>query len=151
MRAIIDASVVLASLLEDEVFHRQAKELLRRFLVLTNGLDLFSTTLLPYELANGLWQAVRSGRVTIEDVAALLKQFEYFGLPLHSVRPTSILSLATSLQYPSAYDMAYLALAESEQAPLVTADNRLYNAVRGRSRWVVLIEDFMKEGQTDRG
>jgi predicted nucleic acid-binding protein len=116
-RAIIDASVVLASLLEDEPSHGPARELLRRFLLPADKLELLSTTLLPYELTNGLWQAVRSGRVAAEDVEALLAQFELFGIPLHGVRPASILSLAKALQYPSAYDVAYLALAESEQAP----------------------------------
>jgi hypothetical protein len=34
--------------------------------------ELFSAILLPYELTNGLWQAVRQGCLTPEDVERIL-------------------------------------------------------------------------------
>jgi len=63
-RAIIDASVLLASLLPDEPTHPEAQELLGLALLTPAKVELLSTTLLPYELTNGLWQAVRQGRLT---------------------------------------------------------------------------------------
>ncbi len=143
MRAVIDTSVVLASLLEDEPAYSSATALLQNFLA--SDLELLSISLLPYELANGLWQAVRKGRVTAKDVVLLLETFEQFELPLYAVRPAEVVSLAERLQCPSAYDAAYLALAEREKAPLVTADKRLYNAVRDSFPWIVLVEDFAKK------
>ncbi len=141
MRGVIDASVMLASILEDEPNHASASELLRRFVVTAN-LELISISLLPYELGNALWQAVRRERVAAKDIATLLEQFERFGLPLHSVPPASVISVAQRLQCASAYDAAYLALAECEKAPLVTADRRLHNAVRDKFRWIVSIDEF---------
>lgn len=141
MRLIIDASVMLASLLEDEPDHAAAKELLQRFLMPAPAqeLELSSLSLLPYELANGLWQAVRRGRIAARDIVILLERFEHFSLPLCAIRPASIIPVAESLQCASAYDAAYLALAASQQIPLVTADKRLYNAVRERFRWITLL------------
>ena len=60
-RAVIDASVLLASLLPDEPTHPEARELLGLALLTPAQVELLSTTLLPYELTNGLWQAVRQG------------------------------------------------------------------------------------------
>lgn len=41
-----------------------------------------------------------------------------------------------------AYDGTYLALAEHEGAPLITGDERLYNAVKGELPWVRWIGEY---------
>ena len=142
-RAVIDASVLLASLLPDEPAHAEARELLELAIFSPGKAELFSATLLPYELTNGLWQAVRQGRLTPEDVERILEKYELFEISLYPVLPKRVISLAKSLGYPSAYDVAYLALAEEEKAPFVTADKRLYNAVRGKFPQILLIRDFL--------
>ena len=142
---VVDASVLLTSLLPDEPTHAAAKEVLRRALLPEGGLQLVSTTLLPYELTNGLWQAVRAGRIPPEEVENLLAQFEIFDIPLQPVPPKAVLSLAKRLGYPSAYDVAYLALAEALQAPFLTADKRLYNAVHAKFTRIVWITDFLSD------
>jgi predicted nucleic acid-binding protein len=142
-RAVIDASVLLASLLPDEPTHPEAQELLGLALLTPAKVELLSTTLLPYELTNGLWQAVRQGRLTPEDIEKILQKYELFEIPLYPVRPKAVIALGKSLGYPSAYDLAYLALAEGEKAPLVTADRRLYNAVHEKFPRISLIRDFL--------
>ncbi len=42
----------------------------------------------------------------------------------------------------SAYDGAYLALAEEAGNKLVTGDRHLYNAVKDHLPWVLWIEDY---------
>jgi len=149
VRGVIDASVMLASLLEDEPDHASARKLLRRFVDTADKLELISISLLPYELASALWQAVRRGRAAAKDIATLLEQFERFGLPLFSVPPASVISVAERLQCASAYDAAYLALAEREKAPLVTADRRLHNALRDKFRWIASVDEFLNRARRE--
>lgn len=141
-RLVIDASVVIASLLPDEPYGDTALRILRRFL--SDGLELFTLPLLRYELTNSLWKAIGRGRVELDDAVAALKEFEAFNLPEREPSSKEVLKLAHAYNR-SAYDAAYLALAQTEQAPLVTADKRLYNAIKDRYRWLLWIEDF-KEG-----
>ena len=42
----------------------------------------------------------------------------------------------------SAYDAAYLALAEKTKEPLITGDRRLYRAVREHLDWVQWMGDY---------
>ena len=42
----------------------------------------------------------------------------------------------------SAYDAAYLALAETSEQPLITGDRRLYNAVHEHLDWVQWMGDY---------
>jgi predicted nucleic acid-binding protein len=42
----------------------------------------------------------------------------------------------------SAYDAAYLALAELTERPLITGDRRLYNAVNEHLDWVEWLADY---------
>jgi predicted nucleic acid-binding protein len=42
----------------------------------------------------------------------------------------------------SAYDAAYLALADREREPLITADERLYNAVHPKLKWVLWLGNY---------
>jgi len=46
----------------------------------------------------------------------------------------------------SAYDAAYLALAEATDQPLFTGDSRMYNAVREHLDWVKWIGDYREAG-----
>ena len=42
----------------------------------------------------------------------------------------------------SAYDAAYLALADRQGESLITADERLYNAVHPKLKWVLWLGDY---------
>ena len=138
-KLIIDASVVTASLLPDEPYRDMALRILRGFL--SEDLELVTVSLLRYELTNLLWKAIDRSKVKLDDALAALKEFEAFNLPECEVSSREALKLAHA-HNRSAYDAAYLALAEAEQAPLVTADKHLYNALKNRFRWLLWIEDF---------
>ena len=138
-RLVIDASVVIASLLPDEPYRDASLRILKEFL--SGNLELFAVPLLRFEIANALWKAISRGRTKLSDAQAALREFEAFNLPEREVATHDILTTAHT-HNRSAYDAAYLALAKSEQALLVTADKHLYNAVKDKSRLVLWVEDF---------
>jgi predicted nucleic acid-binding protein len=103
--------------------------------------QLAAPTLLVYEVANAVLQAVRRGRVTGEDAEAILVAVEGLGIETEPVSWQQMLPLARRFDR-SACDAAYLALAEARGEPLVTGDEKLYNAVRHDLDWVQWIGDF---------
>jgi predicted nucleic acid-binding protein len=142
-KLIVDASVVVAALLPDEPYNKAA----RRALQSTE--DLITSSLLRHEVTNSLWQAVRANRVEFKGALMVLKEFEALRLLTRDAPCAEILELAKSLDRPATYDTSYLALAQAERAPLITADKRLYNALKGRFPWLLWIEEGMSSPSTD--
>jgi predicted nucleic acid-binding protein len=97
--------------------------------------------LLLYEVANAVLQAMRRERLVDEQGAEILTSFEGLGISLEPVAWQQILPLAQRFGR-SAYDAAYLALAEVSGQPLVTGDERMYNAVHEQLPWVKWIGDY---------
>jgi predicted nucleic acid-binding protein len=116
---VVDCSVVAAALFH-EAEGIPAWETLE-------GLDLNAPQLLPSEFVN---VAVKKSRQGFESIARQgLADFLELEIVLHPVDPAAQWRIATELGI-SAYDAAYLCLAESLQAPLVTFDRRLGEAAR---------------------
>ena len=87
--------------------------------------DLFWT-----EFGNVMCKAIRQGRCTRQLALDAIRTMRSWALP--TVPSTNLLELAfeISQQYQrSFYDSVYLALAISQHATLITADERLVNAV----------------------
>lgn len=135
---IIDASVVLKGFFPDEVGHTHALALMRAYA--QEEIALLAPTLLPYEVTNAVLQAVRRNRISLEKGQEIVAVFQELSIPTVEVPWQRALVLARAYDR-SAYDGAYLALAEERSDQLVTADLRLYNAVKDRLAWVVWIEN----------
>lgn len=130
---VVDASVAvkwcLPSLREELV--AEAEELLAssrrdevRFLVP----DLFWV-----ELANALWKAVRRAEISsdnAESAMSFVRDLDITTLPSLDLVPQA-LNLAIS-QSRTVYDSLYLALAMQSDSELITADERLANALAAR-------------------
>ena len=129
---IVDANVVLRAFFPDEEQAR-AQALIRDHV--SGHVQLAAPTLLLYELTNAVLQAVRRGRITDQEGEAILAAFEGMGIGLEPVTWQQMLPLARRFDR-SAYDAAYLALAEARGEPLITGDLRLYNAARDTLDWV---------------
>jgi predicted nucleic acid-binding protein len=136
---IIDASVVLTAFFPDEIDHPQAQALIRAYAL--DDVELHGPELLSYEVTNAILQAVRRRRITLEIAQEILTAFEDLSLPLEPVIPNQIFAMAYRFDR-SAYDAAYLSLAERLNTQLITGDQRLYNTVSQYLPWVVWVGDY---------
>jgi predicted nucleic acid-binding protein len=125
---VVDASLVVAALVDSGPDGRWAEEVLR-----SDGLA--APHLLPVETANVLRRAASAGQIS-DDVASLAHsdladlRVEYVGYEPVAAR---IWDLRHNL---SAYDAWYVAVAETLDAPLATLDRRLAAAPGPRCRFV---------------
>jgi len=138
---ILDASVLLNAFFPDEaqaqtqaLFHAHAAGKTR----------LKAPSLLAYEVSNAAWQAERRGRISSAQADEILQAVSALGIELLSLDWGESLPLARRFGR-SAYDAAYLRLAEKLGEQLITGDERLYNAVKGKLDWVLWIGDYHDE------
>ena len=139
-RLVIDASVVLKSYLPEEG-SIQAQAIF--YDCALRHVEIFAPDLITYEVMNALLVAVRRHRLASARGEEILREFSLLALPTHSMKRLEGRVWALAQEYQrTAYDAAYLALAEREKALLVTGDRRLYNAVKNKLKWVQYIEDY---------
>jgi predicted nucleic acid-binding protein len=125
---VVDASV-LVPLLVDEDDSSAARAMAG------DEPDLIAPDLILAEALNVLWKKQRLGQVddaTRSDAVALIGRplVRLVAMPPLARRASD---LAQELDHP-VYDCFYLALAEREGVPLVTADNRLISKVAAAGR-----------------
>ena len=93
--------------------------------------ELTAPSLVIAEIGSAIWKAARSGAIrkseATEAISAALLWFQSL-IPIEELRIRA-LTLAIEIKHPI-YDCFYLALAERENAALVTADERLIAAAR---------------------
>ena len=82
------------------------------------------------ECANVLWKVVRRGDYEQGKAADDMAMLQTLRLKITSTRDLTQRALTIACQYGvSAYDACYVALSELTEAPLLTADNRLAQAL----------------------
>ena len=127
---VIDASVAAKWILpaSGETLTREALELLKgyaagevRFVVP----DLFWA-----EVANVLWKAVRQGRVRVASAESGLRGMRERNFPTVSSHTLLVEAFAIATAFDRVvYDCLYVALAVTSKSQMVTADERLANAL----------------------
>ena len=127
MKAVVDASVAVKWLFTEDGTV-EARQLLAHRIVL-HAPDFILT-----EAANVIWKKAR--RREIADAQPYLHELARLG-DLVALAPAAELvihaaAIALRIDHP-VYDCLYLACAEVEEAPLVTADRRLRDAARTRA------------------
>jgi predicted nucleic acid-binding protein len=120
---IVDASIALQWVLQQEYSARAN--------MLRNETGLIAPSLIAAEIGSVIWKAVRRGAISRPDAAdalnAALLPFE--ALIAGEALCGRALALAIALAHPI-YDCFYIALAERENAQLVTADENMIAAAR---------------------
>lgn len=123
MTLVVDASVAAKWVLDQEGSSRAT--------ALRGEERLIAPSLIAAEIGSAIWKAVRRHEVSHADateaLSAALRPFD--ALIAVDELHLRALALATSFNHP-VYDCFYLALAEREDAPLITADERQLAAAR---------------------
>ncbi|HMV48778.1 MAG TPA: type II toxin-antitoxin system VapC family toxin [Blastocatellia bacterium] len=140
-RIVIDASVALKWYLLDEDHTAEADALAIGFF---NGKSrLLAPALFDYEVTNTLKVAVVRNRISELDALAAIARFQLLGIERHNFLPLQNDAFKLTLRYQrSAYDAAYLALAQANNTVFYTGDKRLFNAVTNVFNWVKWIGDY---------
>ena len=128
MIVVVDASVAIKwFLLEPD--RAAARRLLEP------GQRLLAPELIVAEVANAMWKRVIASEADPRQVVATVASLSRFFGRLFTLAPLAAraIEIAAELRHP-VYDCFYLALAESEDAVMVTADRRLISRLAG-SRW----------------
>jgi predicted nucleic acid-binding protein len=129
MAVVLDASLLVAVVSGDP----RAKEVSDRLAGwLVSGEQLHAPALTPFEVANGLTRLVAAGAMPEDRVRPAWHAVQELPVTYHPLQDgPRVVSLARPLERHSAYDAAYLALAEGLDGICWTLDGRLVrNAAR---------------------
>ena len=117
---VVDASVLVTALADDDADGDRARERLR-------GEELASPELVDLEVASVLRKQLAAG--TLEDSRAQLALQDLADLPLRRASHLPLVARCWELRENlTVYDASYVALAEALEVPLLTADARIARA-----------------------
>lgn len=125
---IIDASTCLKWVFNDEVFSDQSLQLQKQYLL--GKISLIAPTLWFYEVTNGIKSAALRSRISFaksKSLLSLLLKSKPEIVPMEEVL-TECLENAIKFGI-SAYDSAYVTLAQINNIPLITSDQKLIDKV----------------------
>jgi len=134
-RLVVDASVVVKWFLPEV----SAEAALR---VAAGEHVLLAPELLGAEFTSVLWKKTRRGEIEAAAAVRMLDDFSRIAIGFHPLMPLlpTAFAMAAGAGH-SVYDCLYLALAEREDCPVVTADRRFHASFAGgqlghRMLWV---------------
>ena len=146
---VIDASVLVKAVVPESDSDR-VDEVIR--MCERKLLSIGAPELVLAESGNVLWKYFRRGLLTKDEVAEAMTRLLALPLTLvgHERLVTAAVDLATSHER-SVYDCLYLALAQVNSLPFVTADERLFNALSQEGYRMHLLRDWEPESLLHEG
>ncbi|MDF0668036.1 MAG: type II toxin-antitoxin system VapC family toxin [Nitrospira sp.] len=138
MKIVLDASIAV-KWFADEIHDDAARRLL------AERHELLAPELIYAEVANAFLKRWRRGEMSRESVDNAVVQFAR--APLKTAATAGLLAAAWQIAMRhdrSVYDALYVALAASQSCPLVTADRKLFNALKDHAGvvHVLWVEDL---------
>lgn len=150
-RLVVDASILAKAYLKDEVHSEIAQAILGDYA--GGAVELFAPQVLLYEIPSAIQGAVRRRRLSGDEARRAIADFFELGIP--TVGDSGTLEAMVTSAYAASeeygcrlYDALYLIVAEGLRIPFVTADRRLFDAVKGRMQNVIWIEDYAQGSST---
>jgi len=139
---VVDASVIAKWILPGEPYQEKAVKLKEDY---TLGLvDLCAPSFTVQEVANALWRAIKLGRILKKDAEEALRALGDMKIALHGLSWTEAsegVTIASNLDL-TVYDASYLHLSDKLRAPLITADETLYERAKERFK-IIHIKDYL--------
>jgi len=142
---VIDANVLLAFYLPAEPYKTQALALLGE--ATAGRMKLVVPTLTHYEVLNVLSLATRGLKrgqtISLDEAQEILTAMKALQLEVRDAQSLEKRILEISQRHHcSAYDAAYLALAEHLGADFLTGDERFYNALKAQFKQVKFVGSY---------
>ena len=134
-RYVVDASVVVKWFLPE--VHSEAAQCYR-----APEHEILAPDLILPETGNAIWKRVRQGQLPRDEAMAIVRLLQTGSIQVRPSAPYLDRASTIAMDHDrSVYDSLYVALAEQEDCPLVTADRKLFNAMQPtpfarRVRWV---------------
>lgn len=146
---VVDASVAVKWHLPDEEHLAEARHLLTRFA--SGEIELFAPSQIWYEVPSAITVASlgRKPRITQQQGKDAIEEF--LALGVHTVDDDDLILAAYPLVHQhgcALYDALYLALAQRLSIPFLTADAKLYRAIRHLPD-AVWISDYFQQPSND--
>ncbi|MBI4505254.1 MAG: type II toxin-antitoxin system VapC family toxin [Chloroflexi bacterium] len=140
-RYVVDASVAVKWLLQDEDHAQSSLAVLQQFR--EDRIALLAPDHIRYEVLSAVRNAVVQQRVSSEAGRQAIRLFLALRLPRVQSESVLLLGFEQSLRYGCGYyDGLYVGLAESSRCPLLHADDKLRRTLRGRCPFELWIEDY---------
>jgi len=137
----VDASVIAKWVLPGEPFQEKAVRLKEDHV--SGLIELSSPSFVVQEVANALWRATKLNRISEADAKEALKALNDMRIELHELnwaQAALALSIACDLNLTT-YDTSYIFLSNETRAPLITADQTLYETARKQFK-ILHIKDY---------
>ncbi len=138
---VVDASVGI-KLFIAEINSDEAHALFE-YLAVDPPARFFVPDLFYVECTNILWKVVKRSGLSVEDVKIFVEQLGQLALTSFPTESLIVDALDIAMTHDlTAYDAAYVALAQQLDLPLITADGRLAAKLVGTSHDARLLSDF---------
>jgi predicted nucleic acid-binding protein len=138
---VIDSGVLLKAYFSDEEGHAEAQGLIGDYA--KGDIILYAPSLITYEIINACLVASRMARFPKKMAKELMNEMLGIEIIKEDIEPLKGRIFDISAKHNrSAYDGAYIAVAESRNIPFLTGDKKLFNSLKHHFGFVKWIRNY---------